>query len=652
MECSLRVRKEILLGASLLSLALPASALAGSITIVSEATIRWDVYALNADGTKGPWLGFAQNVCLNTTSPSNCPLGSSPAPTLYGYAFNGWTADLSSLPTSARWIWAPKITGASSPAALQGFIFETEFYVCDPAMDGTISVAVDNSAEVSINGTTLANSASSQSALTTLTIPLGLFAGSSITKGIHKNYLTVKASNAANPADCQSDQYGCNPAGLVLGATMNYSGDPPCGGFKGGTYTNGQEEILEPCPPGKIGRGVVHQCVCGQWRDKQDMCVSPPPTCTGNDGKTYGVGEREALPCPAATPNGTASRTCLAKDTWGNPDNSPCMAGPATCTGKGGGVFAIGQKEDLGPCPTPKVGTWFQTCQPDGSWTEVDMCHLPKVCVGEPPGECMCANNDGPIGECPPGVECLKRPIGDPAHPSAVSADSYCGSRPPRPLGQSCNYNAECASRYCDRGDGTSKTGLCMPRTGTGTTNDWCSNNNQCASGRCGGLRQDFSGAWQPGHCSSNTKSALGDPCSLNSDCTSNYCDRGDGTSKTSLCMPRGGAGSTNDWCSNNNQCSSGRCGGLQQDISGAWQPGHCSNNTKSALGASCSVNSDCTSSYCDRGDGTSKTSMCMPWGPTGLTGEWCSNNNQCVSRVCGGLERRADGSWKPGHCN
>jgi hypothetical protein len=202
--------------------------------------------------------------------------------------------------------------------------------------------------------------------------------------------------------------------------------------------------------------------------------------------------------------------------------------------------------------------------------------------VGEPPGRCICGSREGQTGVCPPGVECTRHPIGDADHPDrppqSFTSDWYCGDLPPASLGEPCTYNLNggCVSGYCDGGWGTSNTKLCMPRAGTGTAGDWCSQNNQCASGRCGGLHQDISGRWHPGHCTSDTKSALGEFCSTNSDCTSAYCDRGDGTSKTSLCMPRGGTGATGEPCSNHNQCSNRECVGLQPRADGSWQPRRC----------------------------------------------------------------------------
>ena len=566
--------KKALLAAASVTLAWPAVGFAGTVPVVTDT--KWKVFDAN-----GQWLGFAQTVCLNSSSPSNCPRTDVPPPTEYGYPHPGWTADVSSLPPTVRWIWAPDVTGASSPAALQTFTFETQFLLCDPPTGGTISIAADNAAEVSLNGMPVPSSASSSpNALRTVSVPASSLFGSSLLGGIRLNTLKITASNAANPADCGSDQYQCNPAGVLLGASFEFAGNPTCNGYRSNkVYMNGEEETLGPCPAGQTGT-KFHTCWCGVWVDG-DRCVTPPPTCTGNDGMTYRVDERETVSCPAATPVGSASRQCLAKDTWGSPDNSRCMPAPRTCTGNGGVVFIVGQTEDVGACTGRRVGTRSRTCKPDGTWTAVvDTCRLPDVCVGAPPGTCICGSRElGLTGNCPMGVQCGPHLIGDPDHPGLTptlrTADWYCGDLPLVALGESCSYNGNCVSGWCDSGWGTSNTKKCMPRAGTGNLNDWCSNNNQCASGRCGGLRQDVSGRWYPGRCT-NTTSALGEFCSVNSDCASTYCDRGDGTSKTSMCMPRGGAGRSGDWCSHDNQCASRVCGGLQPRPDGSWQPGHC----------------------------------------------------------------------------
>jgi hypothetical protein len=177
-----------------------------------------------------------------------------------------------------------------------------------------------------------------------------------------------------------------------------------------------------------------------------------------------------------------------------------------------------------------------------------------------------------------------------------------------------------------------------------GREGDICSNDNQCASLNCAGLRQDNVGAWVPGACAG--KRGLGAPCSANNQCNSAYCDAGDGTSKTNRCMPNRN-GSIGDICSHDAQCASNVCAGLARDAAGNWVPGTCA--TKKALNDACSQNYQCASGYCDSGWGTSKTDRCMP-NQNGRSGDICSHNNQCASRVCVGL--RAQGNaWIPGQC-
>ena len=139
----------------------------------------------------------------------------------------------------------------------------------------------------------------------------------------------------------------------------------------------------------------------------------------------------------------------------------------------------------------------------------------------------------------------------------------------------------------------------------------------------------------------------LGGNCSAHEQCGSGFCDAGWNTSKTNRCMPNKN-GQTGDICSNDNQCGSPLiCSNLQKDASGAWIPGTCA--SKLSLGGGCSQNYHCSSGYCDSGNNTSRTDLCMP-NRNGQTGNICSNNNHCASNNCVGL--RAQGNiWIPGQC-
>lgn len=105
--------KGLLLGISLLFFTSPAEAQTGTITFASDTT--WAV-----SDPAGTFLGFAQDVCLNVAL--YCHWG----PTFFGIP-------------GAREIWAPGITGATSPAFPAEFFFSKAFILPGPPIAGSIS---------------------------------------------------------------------------------------------------------------------------------------------------------------------------------------------------------------------------------------------------------------------------------------------------------------------------------------------------------------------------------------------------------------------------------------------------------------------------------------------------------------------------------
>ena len=184
--------------------------LADTITFGSGTT--WQV-----SYSSGVLLGNAQNVCLNATSPSTCPAGA----TVYGFAGSAWTADLSSI--TGTWIWAPGVTGATSPADQQTYDFSQSFVLDGSPISGSISVAVDDFAQVFVNGisvgttgslTDFATAQAAQSQLTSFDISSALTSGT--------NTITVRASNGpAYFAGCNGGcSYSQNAAGVVFGGSI------------------------------------------------------------------------------------------------------------------------------------------------------------------------------------------------------------------------------------------------------------------------------------------------------------------------------------------------------------------------------------------------------------------------------------------------
>jgi hypothetical protein len=222
-------------------------------------------------------IGFAQNVCLNASEPLNCPATSA----TYGYPYPGaWSADTSGIP-GATWIWAPGITGATTPAANAEYKFYRRFQLCDTPQDGIVYLAADDAAEVFINGAPIpVLRASGTDVLSSAVIP-----ASSLVHGV--NTISVRAVNWPDPPDCAPSEYSCNPAGFILGAMI----------------------------PGA--------------REPTDMtqCITPPPpnTCTRTDGTRVLPKGVERLPC-AAGKMGSRTRTCLADGIWG-PFVDLCLPG-------------------------------------------------------------------------------------------------------------------------------------------------------------------------------------------------------------------------------------------------------------------------------------------------------------------------------------
>lgn len=183
-----------------------------SSNFVSDTT--WQVYTADPALGNATKLGPAQFVCLTLTAPVTCP----PGATIYGHSGGGWTADISSIP-GAHWIWAPNITGTTTPAELNQFFFSKTFQLGKNAI-GFISIAVDDFAEVRVNGNVVGSigsisdfstAAFAQSRLTTFDLSPFLQAGT--------NVVTIRAENGPFGLCCPSN-YAGNPSGVVFGGLI------------------------------------------------------------------------------------------------------------------------------------------------------------------------------------------------------------------------------------------------------------------------------------------------------------------------------------------------------------------------------------------------------------------------------------------------
>lgn len=175
----------------------------------------WAVFDADPASGAANNLGFAQFVCLDSYHPSNCPTGA----TLYGWPYGGWSADLTSIPRAA-WIWAPNVTGQTTPAEYNQFFFSKTFQIDEVSVLGRIVIAVDDFAEVRVNGQIVggvgsisdyATAVAAQSGLTTLDFSRYLKLGA--------NIITVRAENGPFGSCCPSS-YSGNPAGVVFGGSL------------------------------------------------------------------------------------------------------------------------------------------------------------------------------------------------------------------------------------------------------------------------------------------------------------------------------------------------------------------------------------------------------------------------------------------------
>ena len=193
----------------------------GTCVVPFASSSDWAAYDDDpASNSAAQLLGAAQPVCLSPTSPPSCPAGA----VIYAFG-GGWGLDLSSTP-GALWVWAPGTT-PSAPAYLKHAIFSKTF-VLGATPGGTMRVAVDDMAEVRVNGhpvgTTGSTSdvnlaAQANSSLKSFDLTPMLVPGS--------NTITVDAQNG--PASyagggCPSSgcPYSMNPGGVVFGGSLTY----------------------------------------------------------------------------------------------------------------------------------------------------------------------------------------------------------------------------------------------------------------------------------------------------------------------------------------------------------------------------------------------------------------------------------------------
>lgn len=166
----------------------------------------------------GQIIGKAQYVALNENYPPSCPSGAK----IYNYPSSGWSAVLSKIPNSF-WIWGPDSIMNSTGAAYSKFTFRKTINLPVKPTYAEFYIAVDDSALVEINGSTVIATGS-------ITVVEEAYSAQSSLKRVeihsflHKgnNEIIVRAQNGPNSFSSFQgpDSWQNNPAGVVFGGII------------------------------------------------------------------------------------------------------------------------------------------------------------------------------------------------------------------------------------------------------------------------------------------------------------------------------------------------------------------------------------------------------------------------------------------------
>jgi hypothetical protein len=200
----------------------PAALSQGAVTsqdIALASDVTWDVYSSRSLKQKA-YLGKAQLVCSNAKTPAGCPEGAVD----YGFGDGAWSARIDACEGKPRWIWAPGITGASAPSEWEEYYFVNHVSVPGRPKSALVHVAVDDLAEVIINGAAIGTVGS--------TTDFGVaWAGESTPSAIDitaalatgQNTITIRAANGTGAfSGCTNCTYQQNPAGVIFCVDVRY----------------------------------------------------------------------------------------------------------------------------------------------------------------------------------------------------------------------------------------------------------------------------------------------------------------------------------------------------------------------------------------------------------------------------------------------
>jgi hypothetical protein len=208
-----------------LALVMAAPSFSNAAVITFGSSTSWNVYDADPATGTANLLGQAEYVAISS-SMSNIPAGA----VIYGNTNSGlWMANLSTIP-GAFWVWGPNIQASTIAPDYQSYYFSQTFFLDNTPTAGTLKVAVDDFAQVFVNGTSVGTYGSvtvpqqtSENSLKTLNILPELTQGT--------NTITIMAENgpgsfAAGYVPGQPVTYAMNNAGVVFGGSITTVPEP------------------------------------------------------------------------------------------------------------------------------------------------------------------------------------------------------------------------------------------------------------------------------------------------------------------------------------------------------------------------------------------------------------------------------------------
>ena len=235
-----------------------------------------------------------------------------------------------------------------------------------------------------------------------------------------------------------------------------------------------------------------------------------------------------------------------------------------------------------------------------------------------------------------------------------------------KPVITACTKSTECCTANCDAASGkcANPSTLCALPGATCVTGNQCCTGS-CTGGSCSSLQcvADNAACAADGECCSQqcvpngvgggvckplgAKPVSGNPCAMNSDCASGWCNNG-------ICANPSFCTVDNDICSTDQQCCGGSCSkaagalvGICKIVTGG---GNIVGGACLPAGELCSPNGTCTgSNCCSRSCAPSPTSglgVCQPESGCHIIGDLCTSTGECcgVSGLPGSIKGGAGG--------